>query len=376
MQAQTAPRFDASRPQLFGKTPWSALTNPDLPDVQRSILGYIDGFRVIYRESPTVKDIALNLGMHRGRVHRALRALEIAGYVLLPIGRDGRMRPEISFHFKGKASSADHAPMCRAGATHPPMLPTNTEAPARRCRTEEYKSEEKSPNPLTTTTNTVDASKECEPIPAILPGLQALPEREAVPFPAALEPLPAATLTAGQAAFLAGLSAEERTRFDAWPVERQAKALVPHLQGVDPVIARSTRLKLAPPKQEAPVLIPAITVPALLGQIARGDLAGASKAAEWMCRDFGSEKDRRLWGQFSLIVMAVARGTLALEPVVEAYLWATMEDTERRKRGLPPVQNRGALFWRVLKDRSGVNPEKLRSLACGVTERNSRNTEP
>jgi DNA-binding MarR family transcriptional regulator len=358
---QTARHFDPTEAQCFGKTPWYAFVDDRLTRGQKLIIGYIDGFAFIYGESPEVREIALDLGLHRGTVLRELHSLEAAGYLSLPIDRDGRMRPKLAFDFKGK-STQDHAskrcagaaPRC-AGAAHPRMLPTNKEAPARRCRKEKDRSEEIPLPPLTTTTNPIHAPAEPEVIP-LAPALVAPPE----PTP------PAPSLTEGQAAFLAGLSPDERARFDGWPVERRAKALAPHARGLDPVIARDCRSKLAPPSETSPATIPVLTVPEVLGQVAAGDVASAGKAAEWMCRDFGLPADRGLWGQFNLIVMAIGRGRLNLADVIEAYNQAVETDVERRKRNLPPVKNRGAKFWSALKCRTGLREGDLQYLAAGL----------
>ena len=318
-----------------------------------------------------MREIALDLGLHRGTVLRELHALSDAGYVTLPIDRDGRMRPALAFHFKGKSEPVDASKRCAsaaprcASAAHPRMLPYSRTRP-RRCRIEKERQEETPKPPSTTTTNTVDAPKEPEPSLAIISPVEAPaaapPE---VPSAAPTPPL-VATLTDGQAAFLASLSPEQRARFDAWSPERQGKALAPHAAGLDPVIARDCRDRLSPPEPAAPATVPLLTVPEVLGQVANGDVASAGKAAEWMCRDFGADSDRKLWGQFNLIVMAIGRGRLGVAEVVEAYRQATESDADRRKRNLKPIERRGAKFWSALKARTGIDQRDLPHLAAGL----------
>ena len=171
-------------------------------------------------------------------------------------------------------------------------------------------------------------------------------------------------MTAGQAEFLANLSPEERARFDAWPASKRTTELSYHAAKFKPLIARDQCKELG---RKTPALaaesVP--TIPELLRQIAAGALEGAGMAAEWMCRDFGSPSDRKLWGQFSHVCMSIGRGTIDVDEAIEAYNQAMESPAERTKRGLQPIRNRGAKFWSVLQCRTGIGAENLPHLAAG-----------
>jgi hypothetical protein len=109
----------------------------------------------------------------------------------------------------------------------------------------------------------------------------------------------------------------------------------------DPVLAAETRsilqaarrsIALAPP-------LPATTAE-LLEQLPGASVERIATAAEALKRDFGTDKDRRMWPAFRNLCEAVWRGDVPAEKVADAYSQAMGR----------AAKNKGAVFCRALRD--------------------------
>jgi hypothetical protein len=162
--------------------------------------------------------------------------------------------------------------------------------------------------------------------------------------PSAPPEIPGA-LTAGQQAFVAGLSEEQRARLGAASAGRRAELLAPFAAGFDAATARVMTAELP----RASVLAPRLAAPAsareAIERVAGGDPTSIGALAELLAQDFGTERDRNLWGAFHSLGEQLWRGEVVADAVLDAH---------RQGTG-PRAKNGGAVFTTALK-RHGWHP--------------------
>jgi hypothetical protein len=200
-------------------------------------------------------------------------------------------------------------------------------------------------------------ASESEPAP-IVPAHVAEPPAE--PPPAAAQPTDQAgaaeALTAGQRAFLASLSPEQRAGFDAATPGKRTALLKPHEKGFDPIIRqfqeRSRELPAAAPP--APPPIPE-TLEELIEQLPGSPRSWPQQAAQAMAITFGTRKDEQLWGEFHKIAELVAAGRIDPGPVRNALHQAMA----------PGIKKPGAKFWAAFKGLTGLDEGDLKAMIAG-----------
>ena len=162
--------------------------------------------------------------------------------------------------------------------------------------------------------------------------------------------------TAGQIAFLASLSPEQRAGFDAATPGKRAALLKPHERGFDRLIRdfqeRSGELPSAAPP--APPPIPA-TLEELIEQLPGSPRDWPQQAAQAMAMTFGTRKDEQLWGEFNKITELVAAGRIDPGHVLNALHQALA----------PGIRIRGAKFWAAFKGLTGLDESDLKALIAG-----------
>jgi hypothetical protein len=194
-----------------------------------------------------------------------------------------------------------------------------------------------------------------EPEPAAI-----VPAHVAEPPSAAARPTDQAgaaeALTAGQRAFLASLSPEQRAGFDAATPGKRAALLKPHEKGFDPIIRqfqeRSRELPAAAPP--APPPLP-VTLEELIEQLPGSPRDWPQRAAQGMAVTFGTRKDEQLWGEFHKIAELVAAGRIDPGPVLNAL----------RQAMAPWIKKPGAKFWAAFKGLTGLDEGDLKAMIAG-----------
>jgi hypothetical protein len=161
-------------------------------------------------------------------------------------------------------------------------------------------------------------------------------------------------LTAGQRAFLASLSPEQRAGFNALPAARRAEYLAPHGRGYDRVIGADQAAKLSPRR---PVELPPLpaTVEELIEQLPGAPRSWPHQAAQALAQTFGTRKDEQLWGEFHKIAELVAAGRIDPGPVRNAY----------RQAMAAGIKKPGAKFWSAFKGLTGLDEGDLKALIAG-----------
>jgi hypothetical protein len=244
------------------------------------------------------------------KAKRALGELEAAGLITRVLAvRDGRkVREGIEVHGSNPVSAApdlDHPRSARDPSPGPALPRPGGLVLSRsedRCRktAEDPQGEEIA---RTTTTTDQEAARRTETAPSFPPP----------------RPVPSG-LTEGQAAFLAGLGAEERARFEALPATTRAKHLEMLRFGGDAVILAHVMATLRPPRPRAPIPTPEDPVPNLLEALASGNPNAPMAMAGRLAREFSDRASYRFYlGKCD----EVLTGQRAIESLESAYLQAT-----------------------------------------------------
>jgi hypothetical protein len=189
------------------------------------------------------------------------------------------------------------------------------------------------------------------------PPAEAHPPRPAETRPSppteTVAPAPAPGLIEGQRRLLEALDDGQRAALEAMPAARRAAILEPHAKGFDAhVLAfqiRSRMFAAPPPQPVAPPEPPADTAE-LIRRLPGAVPHWAQLAAEDVVRRFGTEKDRRLWGQLHLIMQGVWAGRIDPEIVVNCFGQAMR----------PGIEVRGAKFWAAFRCQTGMTAEDLK----------------
>lgn len=208
------------------------------------------------------------------------------------------------------------------------------------------------PNPEAVEPSRHEIQPEPEPEPpqkeCVIAPIQARAE-EAEPEPEPAPPLPQITespapsparpgLTASQRQFLDWLPAGALAMFNARSPEKQAAELAKHVKFFDPILAKDFA-RLCPAVVEAPPPSTPETTAELIRLLPRGPAPWVQLLTESLVRDFGGQKDRKLWSGFQAVSQAVWRGTFPAEAVADAYRQATG----------PKAKNGGAVFNTVIQ---------------------------
>jgi hypothetical protein len=143
-------------------------------------------------------------------------------------------------------------------------------------------------------------------------------------------------LTEGQRAFLAGLTAAERERFEALPAKVRAKHLQMFSAGGDEVIRRHVLATLQPPRPRSAIPTPEDDVATLLAAVAEGRSPNAALSlAGRLARELGDHKSFRY---YLAKAEEAAVGKRPLESLADAY----------RQSRHPQAKNPAALFVHAL----------------------------
>lgn len=155
-------------------------------------------------------------------------------------------------------------------------------------------------------------------------------------------------LTDGQREFLASLTPEQRAAFDAMNGPRQAQMLQPHAITFDRCVGDFQRRTELKPLVEVAAPLPE-SFEELIVRLPHGDSRLVKLGAELLSRDF---RDQKYFRGFLQVMHAVWNGGASAGEVLEAYRHAMR----------PGKRNRGAYFWSVCKDRTGLKTDDFRRL--------------
>lgn len=246
-------------------------------------------------------------GWSVAKAKRALGELEAAGFIARVVAiRDGRTVRE-RIELRGETPPPE-AP----GSTRPPAGddPPPRRNPTRPRGSDPSPSEERSLSKIGK-----DPQEGFAPTTTIseMPGGIARPVE--TNSRAILSP-PVSGLTDGQEAFLAGLGAEERARFDALPSATRAKHLEMLRFGGDPAILAHILATLRPPRPRSPIPTPEDPVPRLLESLASGNPNAPMAMAGRLAREFG---DRSSYRYYLGKCDEVLTGHRAVESLESAY---------------------------------------------------------
>jgi len=188
------------------------------------------------------------------------------------------------------------------------------------------------------------------PRPAAIASTPSAPPKPAAGTSTAASSPGVEPLTDGQRQFLASLTPEQRTAFDAMNRVKQTAMLNPHAIAFNPIFGDfQRRTELKPSRQTAAPLPLPDTFEELIRRLPGGERAWIQHGAEIMRQKFGSEKDGKLWMQFVKVLTLIHSGHIHPNAMLHAYHHATKK----------PRDNPGAYWWTALQDKAGFTAQDL-----------------
>lgn len=157
----------------------------------------------------------------------------------------------------------------------------------------------------------------------------------------------------------AALSQAACAALDALPAAQRAKMIREFGSGaMTPTSISYYERKLTMPVAAGQVPIPerAPTAELIRRLPGCGDGALPKMVTERLVVEFGGALDRALWTQIDLLMTAAWLGTVNAEALAFAYEKAMAKKV---------CEKRGAYFWRVVRDKTGIRGEDLKRLAAG-----------